>query len=65
MTRQNVAIARSRAVEDAIAGRYDNREQSQRGRVAYDTKHAQLSRAMESLGPALGTDWEVHKAELS
>jgi len=64
MTHPDVAIARSRAVEDAIAGRYDNRECSQRGRVAYDVKHASLSRSIEAIGEALGTDEDVRRAEL-
>lgn len=62
MTHPSVAIARSHATDDAIAGRYDNRESSQRGRVAYDVKHAQLVRDMEALGRCIGTNEDVRRA---
>ena len=64
MTHPSVAIARSRAVEDAIAGRYDNRETSYAAKVAYDTKHASLSRSIEAISEALGTDDDVRRADL-
>lgn len=64
MTHPDVTVARSRAISDAIAGRYDNRETSQRGRIAYDTKHAQLLRDIEELGPARGSDEDVRRAEV-
>ena len=65
MTHPDVTIARSRATEDAIAGRYDNRESSHAAKVAYDTKHASLSRSIEAINEALATDQDVHNAPLN
>lgn len=64
MTHPDCTIARSRAVEDAIAGKYDNREQSHAGKVAYDVKHSSLTRSMEAIRECLATDEDVRRAEL-
>ena len=64
MTHPDAILARSRAVEDAIAGKYDNREATRESRAAYDARHAQLTRSIQELGGCIGTDEDVRRAEV-
>jgi hypothetical protein len=63
MTHPDVTIARSRATTDAMHNRYENRECSKRAKVAYDTKHAELRRAIEALESPICTNEDVRRAE--
>jgi len=58
------AIARSRATKDAMHNRYDNREHSQRGKVAYDSKYAALRRVIDELESPRANDEDVKRATL-
>lgn len=58
------ALAHSRAIEDAYRNHYANREDSQRGKVAYDAKYAEVRRSIEALPGCSGTDDDVRRGEV-